>query len=109
MLVDAVRSALGLCKRYKENYDALVTARDAAISNNKMADTVVFKPLETALRNLLETLVAGESQRRASGATGSYSGPSVNPMSAATNASPTRACTSPKAVDEEWIPTLLMC
>ena len=47
-----------------------------------MADSVVFKPLETALRNLLEALVAGETQRRAASPGGSNQASAGNPMAA---------------------------
>ncbi len=47
---------------------------------------MVLKPLEAALRNLLEALVAGEPQRRANGIARSNSGPTVDAVSAAANA-----------------------
>ena len=85
------RVCTGFLKKQKEDYDALVTAKDAAIEHNKVANKVVFKPLETSLRNLLETLVAGEPQRRASGGTGRNTGVSVDALSAAATASAAQA------------------
>ena len=52
-----IRSLFELPKKLKEQYERVVAARDSAERNIALAYKVVFEPLETTLRNLLEAVV----------------------------------------------------